>query len=112
MLQAVTDTNRAVETPSTDANDASLQQTADVQEAQQQLAELQEGQQQPSNKKVRLVLAAEHAVNSVLLYSCDQALFTFMIIMQSKGYPLVTPTYQTMNMLLELFLLPVTACFC
>lgn len=58
VMQAVADTNRAVETPSTDAEDASLQLTADVQEAQQHLAELQQGQQQPPHKKVRLPFAA------------------------------------------------------
>ena len=62
VTQAVTNTSTAVETPSTDAKDASLQQTADVQEAQQQPAEMPEAQQQPSNKKVRLGSAAQHAV--------------------------------------------------
>lgn len=57
-IQAVTDTNTAIETPSTDGKDASLQQTASVQEAQQQQAELQEGQQQPPNKKVISPFAA------------------------------------------------------
>lgn len=76
VMQAVADTNRAVETPSTNAKDASLQLTADVQEAQQQSAELQQGQQQPPNKKVRLPFAAQHAVNSMLLHHYDHALLT------------------------------------
>ena len=65
VMQAVTDTNTVVETPSTDAKDASLQQAADVPEAQQELVEQQEGQQ-PPNKRVSMLLPAHQAVNSML----------------------------------------------
>lgn len=68
VMQAVRDSDTAVETPSTDAKDASLQQTADAQEAQQQLAELQEGQQQPPNKKVSMPFPAQSTVNGLLHY--------------------------------------------
>lgn len=64
-MQAATDINTAVETPSTDARDASVQQTADVQEAQQQTAGAQAAQQQPPNKKVTLPVASQLALDGV-----------------------------------------------
>lgn len=73
VVQAVRNTDTVVETPSTDAKDASLQQTADVQEAQQQPAELQEAQQ-PPNKKVSMPLPAQSAVNGMLHHECEYAI--------------------------------------
>lgn len=74
VVQAVRNTDTVVETPSTDAKDASLQQIADVQEAQQQPPELQEAQQQPPNKKVSMPLPAQSAVNGMLHHKCEYAI--------------------------------------
>lgn len=73
-MQPVRDTDTVVETLSTDAKDASLQQFADVQEAQQQqLGELQEGQQQPPNKKVSMPFPARSALSGMLHHESEYA---------------------------------------